>query len=105
MDAMTLRLMLLIGMLYSASGNAACECLCVEGRWQTLCAGIEDAAARRNHCIDRAQESCPAPGEDFEPTIYAAPVDGAENCRDARIWDPRQRAYVARRVCDVAAEG
>lgn len=101
---MILRLGLLIGLLYSGVAHGACDCFCVEGRWQTLCTGVEDAADRPNLCLDRAAGSCPAPTGDFEPATYTAPIDGAENCRDVRIWDPRAGEYLGGRVCDVAQD-
>jgi hypothetical protein len=54
--------------------------------------------------MDRAAGFCPVP-DPVESQAYDAPKEGAENCRDARVWDPSVAEFKSLKICDVKDAG
>jgi hypothetical protein len=92
-------------MLDAAAVSPACECFCIDGSLKTLCTSLEAAAERVDRCAGRIPARCPIRLEVDAVGQYAAPVAGAENCRDAHVYDPGAGQHRAIRVCDVAPAG
>lgn len=103
---MTLPILVLIAglMVEGVAARPDCECFCLDGVPRTLCTSVTAAAARVDRCAGRAPALCPARLEVDVPRQYAAPVAGAENCRDAHVYDSAAGAHRPVRVCDVAPD-
>ena len=92
-------------MAASASAAAQCGCFCVDGTPRTLCSRMEEALDGAEHCLGVAPTACPAAIDALEPRFYDAPVEGAEGCRDARVWDADASAYTTRKICELSGTG
>jgi hypothetical protein len=92
-------------MLESAAVRSGCECFCVDGSLKTLCTSVTAAAERVDRCAGRVAARCPIRLEVDVARQYAAPVAGAENCRDAHVYDPAAGQHQAIRICDVTPAG
>ena len=98
-------LMALIALSWASWAMAQCDCYCVDGALRTLCTGLEEAQAGDNLCAGRDLGTCPASLDPLAPQSYAAPADGAENCRDARVWNVEASSYVTLKICDAIDAG
>jgi hypothetical protein len=87
-------------LLAPAVARPACDCFCVDGAPRTLCTSVAEAAAGVDRCAGRAPGSCPAGVELDGRQQYAAPVEGAANCRDVGVFDPSVGSHRPIRVCD-----
>jgi len=94
----------LSAMLWSAQASAVCECYCVDGVLRTLCSGVDEAQQGVTQCLDRAASLCPVADPSASQT-YDPPEEGAENCRDAKVWDPAAGEFKTRKICDVTDAG
>lgn len=82
--------------------SSDCACLCIDGAARTVCRNLAEAQANPNLCLAAGiRDSCPLPAGEFTPERFTSPSPGAEDCREARVWDPKTGDYnhVAR-VCD-----
>src|SRR5262245_10560917 len=81
-------------LLSAPSASAACTCRCVEGVARTICTTLEEAAANPQLCTSMTPHAeCPPAPAGFEPQQFAPPVPGAQDCREARLWDPETGSY------------
>ena len=106
-DSSLLRGGLLMAALTAASAPAAalCGCYCVDGVPRTLCSRMGEAREGAGYCAGVAPASCPAALDPLEPRLYDAPLEGAEDCRDARVWDADAAAYTTRKICELSGTG
>lgn len=103
---MLMNAMLLSALLLApAVARPLCDCFCVDGAPRTLCTSVADAAAGIDRCAGRAPGSCPVSLELGERQQYAAPVEGAANCRDVSVFDPSAGEQRSIRVCDAMPAG
>lgn len=86
----------------AADARAECACLCLDGTYQTVCRSLAAAQATGSLCQARAGRGCPLDDAAGALRQYGAPVDGADNCREARVFDPQTGGHVSARVCDLA---
>lgn len=86
----------------SPPAAALCGCYCVDGVPRTLCSRMEEARDGAGHCHGVAPTGCPAALDSLELRFYDAPVEGAEDCRDARVWDADASAYTTRKICELS---
>ena len=99
----TVRWALAAGFLAASSlVSADCACFCMNGELQTMCTSVEEAQADPALCPAYAAASCPIESATASSVSYDAPEDGASNCRDVRVWNSIQGAYVSVKACDVA---
>jgi len=90
------------GFLAAGSMAAAdCACFCVNGELRTMCTTVEEAQNDPVLCPVYAAASCPLESVSTSGEAYEAPVDGATNCRDVRVWDSVSGAYIDVKACDV----
>lgn len=83
--------------------SATCSCQCVEGVARTACTSLEEAQANPTACGSGAQKvACDVPPASTDAPLRYEPPAGAADCRSARLWDPRTRAYSeVAKVCDL----
>jgi hypothetical protein len=82
---------------------ADCSCLCVDGTFRPICTSADEVVPNRGLCLARTTQACPRAPQ-AEPESFAPPVDGAENCRQAQVYDAAEGEYLPARVCDVMPE-
>jgi hypothetical protein len=80
----------------SAPVEAACECTCVDGKFQSLCASPKDKprdCSRRDFCPKApASVAPPLPNEPMPP--------GAKRCRMAQVYQHMKVKYEWKRICE-----
>lgn len=91
--------------LLSSSASAECGCLCVNGTMKTLCTTVEEAQANPTLCDLSSPIACPTEFDGPAGATYDSPQDGADNCRDLRIYDPARGDFVSVKACDVLSAG
>jgi hypothetical protein len=92
------------GCLAPLPALAECDCLCLDGTYRTVCTAANEVQASGGLCLGRALQGCPSDPQAPSPQAYPAPLDGVNNCRDARLYDASAGDYVAARVCDVVPQ-
>ncbi len=97
-------IVLLTGLLGAGAVRAECACLCLDGTYQTVCNTLEEVRATQSSCQSQAGQGCPIAHNAPAPRRYGAPQDGADNCRDAAIYDPAEDRHRTVRVCDAAPD-
>lgn len=95
-------LLVLTGLLMNTPSHAGaeCRCLCMDGSYRTLCTSLVDAQAGVDACAGTPPRTCPA-RPDGPVKSYAPPEAGADNCRDAQVFDRVAGEHITVKVCDV----
>lgn len=93
-------LLLMVWLLAPGAVRAECACLCLDGTYQTVCSTLEEVRAAQSDCQALAGQGCPIPAEAPAGRRYQAPQEGADNCRDATIYDPSEDRHRTVKVCD-----
>jgi hypothetical protein len=92
-------------MFFSAQASAECACFCVNGDLKTMCSAVDEAQGNPALCSDYANRACPSEPGSRESASYDAPVEGATNCRDIRVFDPSRGVFTDVKACDVLDAG
>lgn len=97
-------MILMVGAAFASSQvMAECSCLCVDGELKTVCTSADEAGAGPALCGSLKNLACPeAPALDDAKT-YDPPDGGAENCRDAQVYDVASGDYLPTKICDMAS--
>lgn len=99
----------------SGIASASCACQCFEGVARTLCTTLDEAQANPSACglgqqvgeqlaeqLGAQKVACETAPPVTESIQRYEPPQGAVDCRDARLWDPRSNSYaVIAKVCDI----
>lgn len=102
----SLKLLAVLPLSFAASaGWAGCECLCLDGAPKTVCSSAEELMSTSDLCYLRPQMQCAEVAAPDDVQRYAAPVEGAGNCRDALVSDPASGDQITARVCDMRPNG
>ncbi len=95
-------LLALIVLVWPASSAwAECACFCVDGELRTMCTTVEEAQGNPSHCAAHMQRACPEDPAGATGATYETPAEGAENCRDLRVFDALHGTFKDLKACDV----
>ncbi|MGE0623132.1 MAG: hypothetical protein AB7I04_20105 [Pseudomonadales bacterium] len=87
--------------VWGASAWSNCACFCVEGQLTTMCTDAAEAQNAANLCPSSSSASCPQSFSTEGASTYDSPQEGAENCRDVKVYDAILGKYVTAKACDV----